>query len=394
VKALMLAFFEDEKYKRFRPLTFTRPLYMLKIGGLYFFEHFIRQLNMNRTLLILRPELEKLCYWKVNVVRRLGCIVNKVPDGKLFLLVNARMVPTGDAVNFLQEILSEEKEEDRAWLLGRDVLAMRLKRNTLAGYMKDLQKPSGEVFRRLLAECSKTKVSRRLPLFHDFRDLKQKVVEGILSFSNSPRNTLESALIWGNEENVFVSEKARIEEEVFLDTRSGPIIIEPKAVIKAYSVIRGPAIVGEETQVLEKSIIDGSIVGERSIIGGTIENSFLLGKNIIEDRSLLRSTIIGEYAYVGSGAFLEEEVVLGDYACILPYTRIYENIRIGPLSLVSGFVDKHIPVMKFYSHDEGIVAMSEEEAERLLRSLLYNHFGRLPSSFEIELLKFLAVASR
>jgi NDP-sugar pyrophosphorylase family protein len=106
------------------------------------------------------------------------------------------------------------------------------------------------------------------------------------------------------EPQAWVSPDAKVEPGAELH---GPCFIDQGAVVKAGAKILPYSVVGRQTHVEERAVVDGSIIWPNGWIGA--------------DASV-RGSILGRNCHIGRSAAVESPVVLGDKTVITDYSKL------------------------------------------------------------------------
>ncbi len=106
----------------------------------------------------------------------------------------------------------------------------------------------------------------------------------------------------GPEDHLVLDLSARVEPMVVVDTTGGPVIIEPEAVVSAFSRLEGPCVIGPRTQVFGAKIRGGTTLGPQCRIGGEVEASIVLGHTNKYHEGFLGHAYVGEWVNLGAGS--------------------------------------------------------------------------------------------
>jgi len=102
----------------------------------------------------------------------------------------------------------------------------------------------------------------------------------------------------------WVSPDAKVEAGAELH---GPCFIDDGAVVKAGARILPYSVIGRQTHIEERAVIDGSIIWPNGWIGGD---------------ALVRGSILGRNCHIGRSAAVESPVILGDKTVITDYSKL------------------------------------------------------------------------
>lgn len=93
----------------------------------------------------------------------------------------------------------------------------------------------------------------------------------------APCNLPEQSGVVGPVENLIIDPTAEVDPFVVFDVRHGPIFIDAKAKIQAFTRIEGPCYVGRESQLFRTNLREGTSIGPVCRVGGEVEESILQG---------------------------------------------------------------------------------------------------------------------
>ncbi len=104
-----------------------------------------------------------------------------------------------------------------------------------------------------------------------------------------------------HKEQIFIEENTLL-SHCHLNASTGPIYISSGAEIQEGSCIRGPFALGKDACVKMNTMVYGATtIGPKSIIGGEVKNSILLGYSNKAHHGYLGDSVIGEWCNLGAG---------------------------------------------------------------------------------------------
>ena len=298
--------FEDDGFKNLYPLTYLRPLFELRCGGTSLLEKIKRLFPEAEFAYFVRdylkPKIEKEYEGKVNDFAVLK---------DELVLVNARLL------SLEKNLFSGDKEEavlckgEFAWARVSRDKASSWRGNTIGDFIAFLvdNLPKREI------EASLIKYPWDLVNYNpraievDFKILGKNGIEG--KFSNQ-------AVVYGDEKAVYVAEGAEIHPYVVLDTTHGPVIVEKGVEIFPFSRVEGPAIIGEETQIMSGAKIrEGTSIGPVCRVGGEVEESIIHGYSNKYHDGFLGHAYVCEW--VNLGALTTNSDLKNNYSTVSVY---------------------------------------------------------------------------
>jgi len=356
---MITALFEDEDYKNFLPLTYTRPVFECRSGMFTFLERVQKTYTESRILLFAReyltPTLKKRVPYSMNKPRQV--------DDHL-LLVNGSLI-IDDAVRKL----AEKKPAKNVLMLQNNRLAMGLLSEEIAKkHADELCQPITKVFVKKLSKECKTLTATNLPLMNypwdlidqnadllkkDYAEVGKRESEGVLD---------ERAVVYGDKRNVFIGKGSFVEAFVLLDAREGPVFVGNETVIHSGSRITGPSYIGDKVIVASGLIREGCSIGRVCRVGGEVEETIIQGYSNKYHTGFIGHAYVGEWVNLGAATTnsdlkntygtvkveIEKKRVdtesmkvgcfIGDHVKTSIGTQIYTGKKIGVAAHVHGFV--------------------------------------------------------
>lgn len=100
-------------------------------------------------------------------------------------------------------------------------------------------------------------------------------------------------------QRISVCAGARVDAFAVLDARSGPIRLEPRVIVLPHTVVQGPCVVGEGTELLS-GVIGRSTLGPECRIAGEVDSSIWQGYANKRHHGFVGHSVIGEWANLGA----------------------------------------------------------------------------------------------
>ena len=371
---LIVALFEDENYRNFLPLTYTRPVFMLRSGMFTTLERTQKMFSHTRVVLFSRDYLAPMlkCQFKHQVNA-----ADKIDEE--FLIVNGALMLNKQVDQLIEKKL---KLNTAVSVNGRIALA-RLSEKFAKNNSDVLLEPlTSAKSKRILKECRILK-GNNLPLMNYPWDLVDNCSMMIMNdctllHEKEATGTIdERAVIYGEKSSVHVDKGAFIEAGVVLDARKGPIYVGRNSVVQSGSRITGPAHIGDETIISSALILEGCSIGNVCRIGGEIEKTIVHGYSNKHHLGYLGHAYIGEWVNVGAnttnsnlkttygtvnvnvnGKRVDTKKTLvgcfiGDHVKTSIGTQIYTGKKIGVASHVHGFITEDVPSFTVWAKSLG-----------------------------------------
>jgi len=416
VIALNLVVFEDNYFSNFLPLTYSRPVFELRVGMLTLLDRLLRVLDFKSAFLITRSYLSK-----IESERREGFNVNSLDklDDEV-LIVNGRLIANENSKVFLEHLI---RGKSRVALSGdgSSVVAAKLNRDEALEVLSDSSSRliSVDCFLKLkhrvefdkasnvdmlcfpwdLLECNSTLMHLDFNLIVDAPGLRGYVDD--------------SVVIYGSTNKIYIAENAEVEGHVIIDARGGPVFIGDEVKVQGPTRIEGPCYIGRKTRILSGARIrSGSSIGETCRVGGEVEESIFHGYVNMYHVGFIGHSYVGEWVNLGAltvnsdlkntygvvkvriankmrdtgkmkvGCFIADHVKTA-IGC-----QIWTGKTIGLASHLYGVIFEDVPSFTIYAKSIGLGAV-ELYLDSALKTMfrVYSRRGKTPSEAEVELMK-------
>jgi UDP-N-acetylglucosamine diphosphorylase/glucosamine-1-phosphate N-acetyltransferase len=124
------------------------------------------------------------------------------------------------------------------------------------------------------------------------------------------RQKLTTAVV-GPEDRLYVHESARLDPFTVFDTTDGPITVAAGAWVQPFTRVEGPSYIGRGTQLFRANIRGGTTIGPVCRIGGEVEASIIHGHSNKYHEGFLGHAYVGEW--VNLGAITSNSDLRNDY---------------------------------------------------------------------------------
>lgn len=256
--------FEDNARDKFLPLVFTRPVGELRLGIVTIREKWQIALNASvghRT----QPYLSALFS----------------EGGAADIAINARLLPTRSTCERIAQL-----EPGEAWIEEGVLLAERY---TSAQFQIHEALLGDHVF--LLNEITDLFALNHKAIALDFAVATHRKASAQLHQSN---------VVIGDASQVFLEDGAKVWASI-LNTTEGPIYLAKDAEILEGSMVRGPFVLGEHSQLkMGTKVYTGSTIGPHCKVGGELSNSILQGYSNKGHDGFLGNSLLGEWCNLGA----------------------------------------------------------------------------------------------
>jgi UDP-N-acetylglucosamine diphosphorylase / glucose-1-phosphate thymidylyltransferase / UDP-N-acetylgalactosamine diphosphorylase / glucosamine-1-phosphate N-acetyltransferase / galactosamine-1-phosphate N-acetyltransferase len=360
--------FEDAAVSQLDPIAVGKPAFAISCGGRRLLDV---AAPLGKLHAYVRPHLRQLVEADHPSVSLAGTFGN----GPL-LLINARLVPTADAVKSL------------AFLVAATSPCMLQHGDTLAAAMldansaKQLQR-SDEPVDRQVRSMPISRADSPAVLFDYPHDVLR---HHLTSFSDNLSAVITQDGYRQTADGVFLAPGATLGSYVTTDTSNGPIVLEAAASVGPYCYLRGPVHLGPGTRVLENSVLkDGVSTGHTVKIGGEVEASIIEPYTNKQHHGFLGHSYLGSWINLGAGTCNSDlkntygtvnmeyrgkktntgmqfvGAIIGDYAKTAINTGVFTGKTIGVCSMVYGFVTTNVPSFVNYARLFGQVTEAPVE---------------------------------
>ena len=298
---MKICIFEDEKFDQLYPLTYLRPVFELKCGVTSLYQKIRRNYEDTEICFFIRPQL--LNSFKK---RNPQSSVNNLDGFKNgdFLFLNARLL-----LKKKVSLTSEEigiKDGAVAYINIKKETINKINFSSFSEFLKNVLQilPQKEVDLGLISYPWDLINENGKAIKDDFRALGKKGVEGEMH---------SQALIYGNQDNIYIAQGAKIHPFVVLDVKEGPIIVEENAEIFPFARIEGPGVIGKNSLILGGAKIrECTSIGPVCRVGGEVEESIIHGYSNKYHDGFLGHAYVCEW--VNLGAFTTNSDLKNDYS--------------------------------------------------------------------------------
>ncbi|MEZ8220149.1 UDP-N-acetylglucosamine diphosphorylase/glucosamine-1-phosphate N-acetyltransferase [Candidatus Fervidibacteria bacterium JGI MDM2 JNZ-1-D12] len=302
--------FEDAKWVNFKPLTWTRPVCLLRTGifplwekvvqackraGMQDFEIHIHTRNY------LAPTLR-------NCMKGKGVFINELErlEGKSVLFVNGRLLVTPELAQHASAI-----EKGVAYTKGDELVAAYLGEVAAATVLPSLQKgeplTNSDLQELLNAATTKVEVPEAIVLRYPWQliDHNAELISAEFSLATEGKESegkLEQGVViyGGDSSQVYLGKGAVVHPTVVLDVTRGPIYIGDNTIVYPPTRIEGPAYIGKGTWIVGGKIREGSNIGDVCRVGGEVEESIIHGYSNKYHDGFLGHAYVGEWVNLGA----------------------------------------------------------------------------------------------
>lgn len=315
LKSKNICIFEDECSGNFLPLAYTRPVFELYCGMGSLREKIEHAYPSVGVHLLCREYLVPVVKEKINKAISVND-TKSLGEGNC-LFINGRILAAGDLSGKVPLRGAEE-----AGFSGSTLVYARLAGATLKKIIQEAKETEKIISAISKAEIKKGKTELTLlsypwdlikynsqALREDYRRMGKKSGAGNLD---------KQVVVSGDKSQLYVGEKAQVEAKVVLNLEAGPIYISKQAKIRPFTVIDGPAFIGEGALIDGAKLHGGCSIGPHCAIGGEIEASIIQGYSNKHHEGFLGHSYLGEW--VNLGAMTTTSNLKNNYGEVKVYT--------------------------------------------------------------------------
>jgi len=333
---MTIILFEDEEWKKFLPIVWTRGVWDIITGG------------------FTQKKRARLFYdSNVFTYSKRDYIKNNYPESPPFLYVNARLK------NFIP--ISELKED--TIVKSKDNIAFIYSNKKIDPSLPP-QFPTKDInlqFFNAIYEIIK-----------EFPELLTRDLESLISSTKIRK--IEGVRILGKH-GVTIGDNVEIISPITINTDEGPVIIGKDTRIEPFTFIKGPAFIGNNCLIKSGTrLTDGIFLGDWTKIGGEIEHTIIQGYANKQHQGFLGHSYIGEWVNLGAGTTNSDlknnysnvsivtpegkidtgtkflGLIAGDHTKSAINTSFNTGTLVGPFVNIvsSGFPPKYIPPFTWY----------------------------------------------
>ncbi|MBU8934809.1 MAG: hypothetical protein KOO62_12535 [candidate division Zixibacteria bacterium] len=411
--AKTICFYEDKYYQSFYPLTYVRPVYLLRTGMQELFKQVARNF----------PDMDVAfaCRSQVAPLVRETCPdipVNTIDAsaGEL-LFVNGRIRELGDLVEQVGQVdvftRFVTSDNEVVAILYKPDLSRSLCVSKTPAQFDELAKENANAI-----ETVKTTSTLYRHAWDMIADIENSITTdfGYLraSFGDSDMTKVHEHASLVNEQNVFLAAGVEICPGAIVDASQGPVYIGANTRIESHAAVYGPSYIGEECLILAGKVT-GSSIGPGCRVGGEVEESVFqasvnkyhagfIGHSYVapwvnfgamttnsdlkNNYSSIRVSLNNELIDTG---LLKLGSLIGDHTKFGIGTLLNTGINIGVCCNIFGgtlITDKEVPSFKWGGSD-GYSDYRVDKAIETARAVVVRR-GRELSVSEVELLEALA----
>lgn len=353
----MLLMFEDDLWRNFVPLSYTRPLFDMRCGAFTLRERIAAMLETRLYEPVRNVQVDNRGLSDPDWTRPVGSMANPAPTQQFAGLCRSQLMacygPRGGIGFFLREstpvTLINGRTLDLSWLprlLAEPVGVVYESGGTLLGarlspalasvalyYLRDQRTEDAlEELRRFGKVVEIETTLCNYPWDFITQAGEQLIRDLPLLAARLPRyQTADPQVVVHGAEHIYVAPTAQLDGPLVLDARDGPIFIDEYAHIEPFSFIQGPTYIGKKTLISSARIRAESSIGPVCRIGGEVEASTIQAYSNKHHDGFLGHSWLGEW--VNIGAMTTNSDLKNNYGTVRVAVEHLGNIDTGQLKL-------------------------------------------------------------
>ncbi|MGB0777230.1 MAG: GlmU family protein [Flavobacteriaceae bacterium] len=260
--------FDGPNRDALKPLTFTRPVADLRIGGS-----------------TIREKYEFLLGSTTSTITE-DYLANRYPmvEFELNILIDASFVATEELCDAVADLKENQK--------------LVYNNRLVAFYLKEGQEPDLEHFSAVEFSANLIEIKAPYDLFA-FNDHVSRLDFDRMTADRTSQEIDSSNRVIGAHQ-VFIEEGASVRLST-INAETGPVFIGKDALVMEGSLIRGPLFLGEGSVLKMGAKIYGPVsVGPKCTLGGEIKNSVIFGYSSKGHEGYLGDSVLGQWCNLGA----------------------------------------------------------------------------------------------
>ena len=264
--------FDDYSREQLLPLTYMRPVALIRVGILTISEKWETFLNQSVSYYT-QAQLAKLF---------------PMSSEQEAVFINGKILPTQELIQLISEL-----KINTGLKKGNDLIAYKTSDSKNFGLS-------------VINSVAVKEIAIEYIAIHHVWDIFSKNAEAILAdfqlITNGKKSQPLSStnILIGDSQALFIEEGALVEAST-LNTKNGPIYIGKEAEVMEGSAIRGPFALCEHSVLkLNTKIYGATTIGPHSKVGGEVNNSVIFGYSNKGHDGFLGNAVIAEWCNLGA----------------------------------------------------------------------------------------------
>ncbi|RLE57341.1 MAG: hypothetical protein DRJ40_03255 [Thermoprotei archaeon] len=415
---ICIAFFEDIELYRLYPLVYARPTYEIRIGVFPLWFRAAAKLGAEYVVLFMRDYLAPYFDWFYRIYLNFNFVsVNDVSklDYPTTLLINGRLVVDNKALEVIRKVIAST---GNIVVVSRGYIAVAKLHPSLAITAAEfLKAPISPELLDFLSQTVEVLEEEELTFLNNLWEIllwnERYLAEDIELLKRELEWCRFEGKVKGNREKVLLHPRAQVDEDVVIDVRRGPVLIDEGAEVNAFTYIEGPTYIGRFSKVGANTNLEhGTNIGPYSYVGGELKNVVVQGFTNKKHHGYLGDSYVCEWVNIGAGTVVSNlkntygaikmyvgkvrvdtgvnkiGAFIGDWVKTAVNVTIYCGRKIGPAAHLYGSVYEDVPPFTIYARDYGkpLIELSLDEAIEIQRRMKASR-GMLLTDHEVNIMK-------
>lgn len=301
-----LLFFEKDSVDSFYPLSPSHTPAELRCGILNLGDKWQARLKADSFAYLTRPEIAD------HVAGNTGVDTNVIKQDEFdqFIVIDPCYLPN----NEVAARIAKEEGELALFVDGNPVLVMVDNRSalieTLASKLSGSNDPG---FARSITDAASAlprndidldRVDYLWDLVHANGDQIKSDFEFLaseLNFSDMHHvSDIDESVVLYAADDIYIDRNCRIDSQVVIDARGGPVFIGRETIVTPHTRIEGPAFIGDFCQLVGGKVREGCSFGPHCRVGGEVEESIFQGYSNKYHEGFIGHAYLGEWVNLGA----------------------------------------------------------------------------------------------
>jgi UDP-N-acetylglucosamine diphosphorylase/glucosamine-1-phosphate N-acetyltransferase len=275
--------FDDSSRNSLLPLTFTRPIAEIRIG-----------------ILTIREKWEKMLGGKTSTLTE-PYLSGKFPlvKGDVNTLINASVCPTNELVDVVLKL-----KPNQFIISGETIIAYQVTEENLGNdesSFDDMSEDNEQKVQEEIIEYSGSflKINNTWEIFSNN---EQEIISDFQLLTNGRKSAKlsETNTLIGDASQLFIEEGAVVEGAI-INVKNGPVYIGENSEVMEGSLIRGSFALCAHSHIkMGAKIYGGTTVGPYSKVGGELNNVVIFGYTNKAHDGFFGNSVIGEWCNIGA----------------------------------------------------------------------------------------------
>ncbi len=385
----------DTAHDSLKPLTYTRSVSDVEVGGQTVFEHIQERLGDYSYAVSTPAYLEEITRLNSEIYSTKRDVSSGVEPGAV--VFNSSVIPTEEIAEEVEEL-----EKGEGLFSGDRFIAARFNE----GFShRELLERLEDLTDLEFIEVEEEPVYLEYPwglVEHNGRLIRESFDSG--EVKGELHETVE---ITGDREDLYLGTDSQVGPYSVIDVSGGPVVIDGDTQVRSHTRIEGPVYIGSNTEIgsgQNAVIHENTHIGSVARVGGEVEDSIIHSFSNKYHHGFFGRGVAGSWVNFGAGTTNsdlkntygtisvdhpvegEKEVgqfagaTLGDHTKMDIGTLIYTGKQLGPVAKLNGTVDSSLGPFTWY-HDGQEHDYRLDAAKKHLKRMMKRREDYLPDGY-------------